>query len=483
MKKKTEKIMKKKTEEKKKKKTEGMMKKKTEKMMKNKAEEKKKKKKIENEKKMETDEEKEKEKKMKGKDKEGERAETICRPADAKEPTSNSHTRPHTYHQIRVSNLFQMASSIQGLVPAFFGLRSRASSYSSSATIFPESGLKIFKMGRKVEDYGVCKAMVQTVQGASATYAKEMERLSAKESLLLAFKDSGGFEAVVSGKTTDLQRIDVNERIIGLERLNPTPRPTTSPFLEGRWNFEWLGSGSPGLIAATFVFQRFPSTLANLSKMDLVIKDGYGKITAIMRLLNSSEIGMEFNPRLCIESSTFCGYQLTIESKFVLSTQFSVEGPLRMKEEYMEGVLELPTVDEETIPEQLRGAFGQAVSTVQQLPVSIRDVMASGLKVPLSGTFQRLFIISYLDDEILLPLNPVSLDPNLIYVCHQLNVDPQNEGYSLFMKLLTSDDFIPVLPETWIVSIIRDSTGVPEVLTRLDAPPSPLAESMTEYES
>ncbi|CAL5352017.1 unnamed protein product [Camellia sinensis] len=309
-----------------------------------------------------------------------------------------------------------MASSIQGLVPAFFGLRSRASSYSSSATIFPESGLKIFKMGRKVEDYGVCKAMVQTVQGASATYAKEMERLSAKESLLLAscleclfqFKDSGGFEAVVSGKTTDLQRIDVNERIIGLERLNPTPRPTTSPFLEGRWNFEWLGSGSPGLIAATFVFQRFPSTLANLSKMDLVIKDGYGKITAIMRLLNS------------------------IESKFVLSTQFSVEGPLRMKEEYMEGVLELPTVDEETIPEQLRGAFGQAVSTVQQLPVSIRDVMASGLKVPLSGTFQRLFIISYLDDEIL---------------------------------------------------IIRDSTGVPEVLTRLDAPPSPLAESMTEYES
>ncbi|KAI7997767.1 hypothetical protein ACSBR2_034002 [Camellia fascicularis] len=301
-----------------------------------------------------------------------------------------------------------MASSIQGLVPAFFGLRSRASSHSSSATIFPESGRKIFKMGRKVEDYGVCKAMVQTVQGASATYAKEMERLSAKESLLLAFKDSGGFEAVVSGKTTDLQRIDVNERIIGLERLNPTPRPTTSPFLEGRWNFEWLGSGSPGLIAATFVFQRFPSTLANLSKMDLVIKDGYGKITAIMRLLNS------------------------IESKFVLSTQFSVEGPLRMKEEYMEGVLELPTVDEETIPEQLRGAFGQAVSTVQQLPVSIRDAMASGLKVPLSGTFQRLFIISYLDDEIL---------------------------------------------------IIRDSTGVPEVLTRLDAPPSPLAESMTEYES
>lgn len=44
---------------------------------------------------------------------------------------------------------------------------------------------------------------------------------------LFQFKDSGGFEALVTGKTTDIQRIDVNERITGLERLNPTPRPTT----------------------------------------------------------------------------------------------------------------------------------------------------------------------------------------------------------------------------------------------------------------
>jgi len=41
------------------------------------------------------------------------------------------------------------------------------------------------------------------------------------------FKDAGGFEALVSGKTTEWQKIDVNERITGLERLNPTPRPTT----------------------------------------------------------------------------------------------------------------------------------------------------------------------------------------------------------------------------------------------------------------
>ncbi|KAL8463875.1 hypothetical protein ACS0TY_033717 [Phlomoides rotata] len=254
-----------------------------------------------------------------------------------------------------------------------------------------------------------CRAMVQqTLEGPSAAYAKEMERLSAKESLLLAFKDAGGFEALVTGKTTSMQRVDVNERIVSLERLNPTPRPTTSPFLEGRWNFEWFGSGSPGLIAIQVLFQRFPPALANLSKLDASIKDGYANISASLKLLNS------------------------IESRFIVTTKLSVEGPLRMKEEYIEGIFESPKVDEESIPQQLRGAFDQAASTIQQLPVSIRDAVAGGLKVPLGGSFGRLFMISYLDEEIL---------------------------------------------------IIRDTAGAPEVLTRLDPGPSPVVDPITEYES
>lgn len=250
--------------------------------------------------------------------------------------------------------------------------------------------------------------MVQVQTGAPAAYAKEMERLSAKESLLLAFKDAGGFESLVSGKTTEYQRIDVNERITGLERLNPTPRPTTSPFLEGRWNFEWFGPGSPGLFAARMIFENFPSSLANLSKMDVFIKDGNAKITANTLFLNS------------------------VESRIILSTKLTVEGPLRMKEEYVEGIIVSPTVLEDRVPDQLKGALGQAVNVLQQLPVPLRDALADGLKVPLSGSFQRLFMISYLDEEIL---------------------------------------------------IIRNTAGIPEVLTRLDASPSSLGESSPDYES
>lgn len=87
-----------------------------------------------------------------------------------------------------------MAFSFQGLAPTFSGLRSYSSSSVTtslvSLTIFPENGWKISngkKITRKMRNSRVIKAMVQqVVQGASATYAKEMERLSAKESLLLA---------------------------------------------------------------------------------------------------------------------------------------------------------------------------------------------------------------------------------------------------------------------------------------------------------
>ncbi|KAL6534597.1 putative plastid-lipid-associated protein 13, chloroplastic [Orobanche gracilis] len=271
---------------------------------------------------------------------------------------------------------FPTSSSFRPPTPIFFLQDNRENG---------SSGKFISGRRRRRQNCRKFTGMVQQVeQGSTAAYAKEMERLSAKESLLLAFKDAGGFSALVTGKTTDVQRIDVNERIVSLERLSPMPRPTSSPYLEGRWNFEWFGSGSLGFVAARFLLEKFPPELANLLKIDVVIKDGYLKV---------------------------------IESRFIISSKLYVEGPLRMKEEYVEGFLESPKVNEEYIPQQLRGALSQAASRVQQLPIPIKDVLAGGMKVPLGGMFGRLFMISYLDDEIL---------------------------------------------------IIRDISGVPEVLTRLD---------------
>lgn len=82
---------------------------------------------------------------------------------------------------------------------------------------------------------------------------------------------------------------------------------------------------------------------------------------------------------------------MQIESNFILSTKLSVEGPLRIKEEYVEGMFESPKINEEVIPQQLKGAFDQAVNAVQQLPAPVRDVVSSGIKIPLGEFEYTLF--------------------------------------------------------------------------------------------
>ncbi|CAN7013669.1 unnamed protein product [Brassica oleracea var. botrytis] len=285
-------------------------------------------------------------------------------------------------------------------------------SFSSSASppLTTRASLNFHQEKKSYSRRMICRAMVQeaAAQGIPSVYAREMERLSAKESLILAFNDAGGFEALVTGKITDLQKIDVNERITTLERLNPTPRPTTSPYLEGRWSFEWFGSNIPGSLAARVIFERFPSSFVSLSSMDIVIKDASTRATANVKLLNM------------------------IENKVILTSKLTVEGPLRMKEEYLEGMLESPTVIEEAVPEQLRGLLGQATTTLQHLPEPVKDTLANGLRIPLGGSYQRFFMISYLDDEIL---------------------------------------------------IVRDTLGVPEVLTRVETSSSSSVIENLEYNS
>ena len=78
-----------------------------------------------------------------------------------------------------------------------------------------------------------------------------------------------------------------------------------------------------------------------------------------------------------------------------------------MKEEYVEGVFETPTVSEQAVPEQLKGALEQAAGSLQQLPAPIKDIIASGLKLPLSKQIGSLILHFYIALEI--GLFPISL--------------------------------------------------------------------------
>ncbi|MCO5595524.1 hypothetical protein L7F22_049569 [Adiantum nelumboides] len=150
-----------------------------------------------------------------------------------------------------------------------------------------------------------------------------------------------------------------------------------SPLLEGLWQFKWIGAGSPGQLAASIVAQRFPSAVVTLSDLTISILGGSAKATATVKIFNS------------------------ILSSVTLTSKLSVEGPLRLKEEYAEGLLSSPTVQEGSIPVQVKDAYGQILNAAQRLPGVVKETISNGVKVPLAGTFERQLLISYLDDEIL----------------------------------------------------------------------------------
>lgn len=81
-----------------------------------------------------------------------------------------------------------------------------------------------------------------------------------------------------------------------------------------------------------------------------------------------------------------------MESKVILTTKLSVEGPLRLKEEYVEGLIDTPTVSDQAIPEQLKGPFQQVATSLQQLPAPIKDAVSNGLRIPLS---KQLVLLHY----------------------------------------------------------------------------------------
>jgi len=62
-----------------------------------------------------------------------------------------------------------------------------------SSSSYSSSSWKVSTSRITWQKRGCCRAMVQVQTGAPAAYAKEMERLSAKESLLLAVSHSFPF--------------------------------------------------------------------------------------------------------------------------------------------------------------------------------------------------------------------------------------------------------------------------------------------------
>mgnify|MGYP007067630533 CR=1 FL=1 len=93
------------------------------------------------------------------------------------------------------------------------------------------------------------------------------------------------------------------------------------------------------------------------------------------------------NNQQCAILSKILIYFFQITSNVVLTSKLTVEGPLRLKEEYVEGLLSSPTIQEAAVPPQVQSAYGQIASALQQLPTNVMDTLSNGVKIPLGELF------------------------------------------------------------------------------------------------
>ena len=142
-----------------------------------------------------------------------------------------------------------------------------------------------------------------------------------------------------------LTRSEINEYVLALEKLNPTPEPATSRFLNGVWEVKSTGFGSPGLVGLQ------------------VLKALSSEIVDMVTVTISSVA-----PRV-VATTTIKVASAKVE--FAVTTDLETMGPNRLKE------------------------------TVSSVRLGSLDVPLSTLTSSLPALVSRDIFITYLDEDLL----------------------------------------------------------------------------------
>jgi PAP_fibrillin len=191
---------------------------------------------------------------------------------------------------------------------------------------------------------------------------------------------NGGFAGDGAADLTTEQRAAISEALYRLEAVNPTPRPATSPLINGVWELRYVGgytadwalpsptrqlalflySGgySPGVFAYSLA-QQLPSALVELQSDD---DDS-----------SSLEITISRAPQPRVEASV--AVKLlggTVTGKVTVRARLEVESDLRLRETY-ESVTVLGQSSPFSIPSQLQYARDLYVTYLDDDLLVVRD--------------------------------------------------------------------------------------------------------------
>lgn len=211
----------------------------------------------------------------------------------------------------------------------------------------------------------------------AGTFVTERDRRAAAKGSLIAVLPDQPLSTSYSSAVKEA----VGERLLVLEHLCPISDPARQS-LDGTWEVLYMNTITPGLVAAQ-VLQSLPG--ATLEKIVLNISGGEVKATAKVSLFDATTMDVD------------------------LVSTWSAESEIRVREVYQKGSISLPELGtaawteaaletaNKSAPTQVVGMLTQAVTNAAPMLQSF----GQGFEVPAQGAYERVTLISYLDEDLM----------------------------------------------------------------------------------
>lgn len=235
-------------------------------------------------------------------------------------------------------------------------------------------------------------AMMPTVHAVTGSVlgTTYVARESTKNSLMDALPTEG----FLAGGALVAERENIADLIVRLEQLNPTEDPARET-LDGTWDVVWSGGLSPALIAAQALLRvpqsEFKSLVLEIgSKSTLVVS------TAML------SVGGQLDVRLTLRSRVGAESGVRIREQYELT---GIAAPALLK---LDGAATAEDLWARVKGRQFLDAnlpqFGPfADEAVKFLGGATQPLLGwageDGVKLPLSGLYERVLYVSYMDDD------------------------------------------------------------------------------------
>ena len=216
----------------------------------------------------------------------------------------------------------------------------------------------------------------------------------ARESMKRSLMDSLPEDGFLAGGASEEEREAIGDLIVQLEQLNPTEDPARE-ILDGTWEVVWTGGLSPALLAAQALL-RVPSSEFKSLVLEIGSKSTLVVSTAMLSVGGQLDVRLTLRSRVGPESGVRLREQYELTG-IAAPTLLSLDGTATAEE--MWARVKGRQFLDNNLP-QLGPFADEAVKFIGGAAQPLLGWAGEdGVKLPLSGLYERVLYVSFMDDD------------------------------------------------------------------------------------